>query len=191
MDDSALLEETIRQRTGLVEVLGGLSEAEWDKPSLCAGWRIREVVAHITMPYRHSGRTIVAAVVRARGKFDVAADRLARQDAAERSSSQLLESLRRNVDHRWKPPGGGQLGALSHDVIHGLDITEALGLPAVSPPERIVAVLNSPRLARAFNTDLAAYTLVATDADYCHGEGQPLCLPAKDLLLICAGRRQP
>lgn len=61
MDDSALFEETIRQRTGLVEVLGGLSEAEWDKPSLCAGWRIREVVAHITMPYRHSGRTILIA----------------------------------------------------------------------------------------------------------------------------------
>lgn len=191
MDDNMLFEETVRQRSGLVEVLGDLSEAGWDEPSLCAGWRIREVVAHITMPYRHSGRSILSAMVRARGKFDVAADPLARQDTVELSSSQLLESLRWNVDHRWKPPGGGQLGALSHDVIHGLDITEALDLPAVSPPERTVAVLRSPKLSRAFKVDLAAYELVATDAAYCQGEGQPLRLPAKDLLLICTGRRQP
>lgn len=179
------------QRTGLVEVLDERSEAEWDKPSLCEGWRIREVVAHITMPYRHSGRTILTAMVRARGKFDVAADRLARRDTADGSSSQLLECLRQNVGHRWKPPGGGQLGALSHDVIHGLDITEALGLSPVSPPERVVHVLNSPKLARAFKVDLTGYELAATDADYRHGEGEPLRLPAKDLLLVCTGRRQP
>lgn len=191
MDDNVLFEETVRQRTGLVEVLGELPEVGWDKPSLCAGWRIREVVAHMTMPYRHSGRTILTAMVRARGKFDVAADRLARRDAAERSSSQLLESLRRNVDHRWKPPGGGQLGALSHDVIHGLDITEALDMPAVSPLERTVTVLKSPKLARAFKVDLAGYELVATDTNYCRGEGTSLRLPTKDLLLICTGRRRP
>lgn len=191
MDDNVLFEGTVAQRTGLVQVLDELSEAEWDKPSLCEGWRIREVVAHMTMPYRHSGRTVLAAMVRARGKFDVAADRLARRDTAECSVSQLLECLEQNVDHRWKPPGGGQLGALSHDVIHGLDITEALGLQTISPPERVTEVLNSPKLARAFKVDLAPYELVATDTDYRHGNGQQLRLPAKDLLLICTGRRQP
>lgn len=191
MDDKVLFEETVAQRTGLVEVLDELPEHEWDTPSQCAGWRIREVVAHITMPYRHPGRTVLAAMVRARGRFDVAADRLARRDTAENSSSQLLECLRRNVGHRWTPPGGGQLGALSHDVIHGLDMTEALGLPAVSPPERIVAVLRSPKLARAFKVDLSGYELAAIDADYRHGDGRPLHLPAKDLLQICTGRCQP
>ncbi len=189
MDDDVLFEETVAQRTGMVDVLNELSEDEWDRPSLCEGWRVREVVAHITMPYRHSSRTILTALVRARGKFDVVADRLARRDAAEGSSSQLLGLLRDNVKHRWTPPGGGQLGALSHDVIHGLDITEALGLAPVSPPERVMYVLNSPQLTRAFKVDLTGYDLSATDTRYRHGEGDPVRLPSKDLLLICTGRR--
>jgi uncharacterized protein (TIGR03083 family) len=191
MNDVELFEETVAQRTELVGVLDALPGRDWDKPSLCEGWRIREVVAHITMPYRHSSIAILAAMVRARGKFDVAADRLARRDVTDQSPSELLECLRRNVDHRWKPPGGGQLGALSHDVIHGLDITEALGLPSVSPPRRLIEVLGNQKLARAFKVDSAPYRLVATDADYSNGDGQSLLLPAKDLLLVVTGRRQP
>jgi uncharacterized protein (TIGR03083 family) len=191
MNDNELFEETVAQRTGLVQVLDGLAERDWDQPSLCEGWRIREVVAHITMPYRYSVAAILLAMVRARGKFDVAADRLARRDATDQPPAALLECLRRNVEHRWKPPGGGQLGALSHDVIHGLDITEALALPTVSPPQRFVEVLNSPKLMGAFKVDLSPYRLVATDSDYTHGQGWLLRLPAKDLLLIVTGRRQP
>ena len=55
-------------------------------------------------------------------------DRCARRDAAALSSAELTEALASNANHPWKPPGGGHIGALTHDVIHGLDITEALGL---------------------------------------------------------------
>jgi hypothetical protein len=39
-----------------------------------------------------------------------------------------VDLLRRNIDNPWQPPGGGATAALSHDVIHGLDVTEAPGL---------------------------------------------------------------
>ena len=42
------------QRAELAEVLAGLPAPSWDEPTLCAGWRVREVVAHITMPFRFS-----------------------------------------------------------------------------------------------------------------------------------------
>jgi hypothetical protein len=141
------------------------------------------------MPYRHSVATILMAMLQARGRFDVAADRLARRDTADRSSAALLEDLRRNVAHQWKPPGGGQLGALSHDVIHGLDMTEALGLLPVSPPDRIAAVLRGAKLARAFKVNLSGRRLVATDAHCAVGEGRPIDLPAKEILLVVTGRR--
>lgn len=95
MDDADLFRETVAQRTGLVEVLGGLTEGEWDTPSLCAGWRVREVVAHITMPYLHTGRDVVLAMLKARGRFDVAADRLAPEDTSQLSSAELFACLRR------------------------------------------------------------------------------------------------
>ena len=56
--------------------------------------------------------------------------------AAERAAlsiKDLLTSLRDNVNHPWKPPGGGYEGALSHDVIHGLDITVPLGIGTPKP----------------------------------------------------------
>ena len=62
--------------------------------------------------------------------------------------------------------GGGAAGALSHDVIHGLDVTEALGLPA-SPTDRIALALASagPRQLKYFGVDLKGRRLTATDAD--------------------------
>lgn len=190
MTDDDLLTETRSQREELAAVLDGLTPAQWDAPSLCAGWRVREVVAHLAMPYRHSGLKVMTAVLRARGRFHVAADRLAREDTKALSSAELLTCLQENVASPWKPPGGGQLGALSHDVIHGLDITEGLQLDVAPPPERIRMVLQSPKLASAFKVDLDDVRLVATDTDVAVGDGpQDLCMSAKDLLLTCAGRR--
>ena len=188
MGNGELVDETVDQRQGLVGVLSTLSESDWDTPSLCAGWRIREIVAHITMPYRYSTRDVLLAILKERGRFDAAADRLARRDTSHLSSGELLDCLRENVAHPWKPPGGGQQGALSHDVIHGLDITEALHVDPVSPPARVARVLNDGKLARAFKVDLTPHQLVATDTDFTSGSGQPIRLPAKDLLLICTAR---
>jgi Mycothiol maleylpyruvate isomerase N-terminal domain len=42
------------QRAELASMLGELAPREWDELTLCAGWRVREVVAHITMPFRYS-----------------------------------------------------------------------------------------------------------------------------------------
>ena len=44
------------ERAELAEMLAGLPAPRWDEPTLCAGWRVREVVAHITMPFRYSRR---------------------------------------------------------------------------------------------------------------------------------------
>src|SRR5690606_39088317 len=118
---------------------------QWDAPTLCDGWRVREVVAHTTMPFRTSlGRTLVE-LVKARGDVNRMADRCARRDAAELTAEKLLASLRHNIAHRWAPPGGGVHGALSHEVIHGLDITVGLGLDRRVPLARVAAVLTGMR----------------------------------------------
>jgi hypothetical protein len=85
------------------------------------------------------------------------ADHCARRDAARLPAASLLASLRDNTAHPWTPPGGGVHGALSHDVIHGLDITVALGLDRQVPPERIAMVLAGmrPKSIAFFGVDLA------------------------------------
>ena len=182
------------QRDELAAVLGELPAGRWDAATLCAGWRVREVVAHITMPFRYSAPRFMVELARSRGKFSQMADRVARRDAVSLSAAELAEAVRSNTGHPWKPPGGGFEGALAHDVIHGLDITVPLGLPFAVPEERLRRVLPASlaeRSVRYFGTELSGIELRATDLDWSLGSGAPLTGAAQDLLLALCGRKLP
>lgn len=189
-NDPRFLEETRAERERLSAIFDDLEPAQWSAVSLCGGWRVREVLAHMTMPFRLSGPRFLGGMVRARFRFDAFADLDARRATAAMTDRALAALYRSNIEHPWRPLGGGRAGALSHEVVHGLDITEPLGLPGPSA-ERIGLVLGAagPRSLAYFGVDLAGWRLVATDADAAVGDGAALRLPAKDLLLIVTGRK--
>ena len=90
--------------------------------------------------------------------------------------------------------GGGYQGALTHDVIHGLDITVALGLGRRVPPERLAIVLDgisAARSVRFFGGDLGGVQLRADDLDWSFGSGEPVSGSAQDLALVVCGRKVP
>ncbi|MEV0646144.1 maleylpyruvate isomerase family mycothiol-dependent enzyme [Phytomonospora sp. NPDC050363] len=182
--------EVRAERERLADLFAGLAPEQWDAPSLCAGWRVREVVAHMTMPYRTKPLSVLAGIVRAGFSFHRYADRDARATAQRMDGAALVALLRRNLDNPWRPPGEGAVSALSHDVIHGLDATEPLGLPT-PPPERVALVLASigPRHLKYFGAEIGGRRMTATDADVSVGEGpQDVPMHAKDILLVAAGR---
>ena len=182
------------QRGELAAVLDALPSSGWDQATLCAGWRVREVVAHVTMPFRYSGPRFVGELARSRGRFNEMADRVARRDAARMSPAELAEAVRSNIGHPWRPPGGGFEGALAHDVIHGLDITVPLGLALTVPEERLRRVLPASaddKSVMFFGTDLAGIQFRACDLDWTLGAGTPLTGAAADLLLAVCGRKLP
>lgn len=193
MTDDHLRAAVVAERGEQADLLAALRPEQWDAPTLCAGWRVREVVAHTTMPFRTSlGRTVLE-LAKARGNINRMADRCARRDAARLPAAQLLAALRDNLAHPWTPPGGGAHGALAHDVIHGLDITVGLGLDRRPPPERVAMVLAGmrPRNIAFFGADLTGVALRATDLDWSYGTGTPVEGLAQDLLLVLCGRRLP
>lgn len=183
----------VAERSEQADLLATLQPEQWDAPTLCDGWRVREVIAHTTMPFRTSLMRTLVDLVKARGDFNRMADQCARRDAAALPPDRLLALLRDNVAHPWKPPGGGVHGALAHDIIHGLDITVGLGLSRRVPPERVALVLDRmrPKNIAFFGTDLAGVTLQATDLDWSYGTGTPVRGLAQDLLLAVCGRRLP
>ncbi|MGY1703738.1 maleylpyruvate isomerase family mycothiol-dependent enzyme [Geodermatophilus sp. SYSU D00697] len=194
MTDDEIRAAVAAERREQVALYSSLSPQQWDAPSLCAGWRVREVLAHTTMPFRYSLPRVVLELLKARGSFDRMADRRAHRDAEALGPAQLLASLRDNVDHPWSPPGGGPVGALSHDVIHGLDVSVALGLDDEhASTERVATVLAGmrPRNVAYFGVDLDGVRLQATDTPWTHGAGQPVRGRARDLLLLVCGRRLP
>ena len=137
--DTELSREIAAERRALAGVLAALPASSWDAPSLCAGWRVREVVAHMTMPFRYTGERFMAEITSSAGDFTAMSDRCAKRDAAA-PPADLLAALRDNAGHPWQPPGGGLIGALTHDVIHGLDFT----VPLTTGPLTTVPLTTGP-----------------------------------------------
>ncbi len=188
-----LAAEIAGEFVALADLLEAAPPEAWDAPSLCQGWRTREVVAHMTMPARYDGAQFMERLAAAGGDFTALSDAVAAEDGALPAAT-LLENLRSPALHAWEPPGGGAQGALTHCVIHELDITEGAGLGRHVPENRIARVLagaGDVDLAQVFGTDLAGVELRADDLDWSYGAGQPVIGPAQVLALVLCGRRVP
>lgn len=173
----------------LADFLDALPRDQWDTPSLCEGWRVREVVAHLTMPARYSEEAFMAELRDDAFDFTRLSNRIASRDATL-PTDELVRNLRDPQLHEWTPPGGGAHGALSHVVIHSLDITVSLDAPPLASVIAMRTVLDD--LAAGghahFGTEIHGRTLRATDIDWSYGSGPELSGPAEELIAHICGR---
>jgi uncharacterized protein (TIGR03083 family) len=193
MDEAGLAAATAAERQELARLLAGLSPAAWDAASLCAGWRVRDVVAHIAMPLRYSAEQYGQELAESHGDFDQMADRCARRDAQETPTSELIQVVRDSGTFPWRAPGG-MVGALNHVVIHGLDITVPLGIGRRVPEPSLRVVLDTmtrPGAPGYFGTGVSGVRLVADDLDWSWGTGSLVSGLAQDLAAVLCGRRLP
>lgn len=178
---------------GLAVLLTGAPSDVWDAPSLCEDWLVRHVVAHVTMPARMTPEQFGTEMAAAAGDFTRLSNTVARRDATL-PVDDLLGQLRSSRLHAWQPPGGGATGALSHAVIHSLDVTVALGRTSVAPSAATVTVLDGLTAARGswFGVDLTDVRLQAADAEWGWGEGgQIVRADSGQLVALLAGRMLP
>ncbi|MFZ0248689.1 MAG: maleylpyruvate isomerase family mycothiol-dependent enzyme [Acidimicrobiales bacterium] len=191
-------QDIVEEYGALADLLAAAGPAMWDAPSLCEGWRTREVVAHVTMPARYDGPAFMDELAAAGGDFTRLSNAVAARDGALPMAA-LLADLRSPVLHEWQPPGGGHDGALVHCVIHALDIVEAVPLDRRVPAARIGAVLEivtaagPDGTATLFGLDLGDVVLQADDLDWSSGTGAAPVVtgPAQALAVLACGRRLP
>jgi uncharacterized protein (TIGR03083 family) len=190
MDTDEVWRVVDEQRLSLAALLEDLRDEEWDVPSLCAGWRVREVAAHLTLA--HMGAwTAGRELVRARGSFNAMIDRTARRQA-ERPVEEHAVRLRAMVGSRRRAPGVTPLEPLIDVLVHGQDIAVPLGRPREVPVEPAVAALErawSMGFPFGAQRRLRGLRLVATDASWSAGSGAPVEGPVSALLLLVTGRR--
>ena len=174
------------------ELLTAAPAATWDAPTLCDKWLTRHVVAHVTMPARLNPQQFNAEMAAARGDFAMLSDTVARRDASL-PSDELLSQLRAPKLHEWLPPGGGAAGALTHAVIHSLDVTIALDRPPVAPQEAVNTVLDllTATNGTLFGFDLTDIRIEATDTAWSRGKGRTIRADSGSLVALLSGRTLP
>jgi len=177
---------------GLADLLASVPVESWDAPSLCKNWQVRHVVAHMTMPARFTPEQFGAEMAAAGGDFTALSDTVAARDASL-PLAEHVDALRSSLLHAWQPPGGGAAGALSHAAIHSLDVTIALGLPAVAPKDAVIAVLDQLIAANGayFGVDLSGVRLEAADTDWTWGSGDAVRADSGLLVALLSGRALP
>jgi uncharacterized protein (TIGR03083 family) len=177
---------------GLADLLTATAVDTWDASSLCEKWLVRHVIAHVTMPARLTPEKFGAEMAAAGGDFTVLSDTVATRDASL-PVTDLLDQLRSSTLHAWQPPGGGAAGALSHAVIHSLDVTLALDRPAVAPAAAVTAVLDQLTASNGawFGVDLTGVRIEATDTDWGSGNGRLVRADSGSLVALLSGRTLP
>lgn len=180
-----------RASRAVADMLSELSEEQQTTPSLCRGWSVHDVAAHLVMPLEVGMPTFVLTMLACRGDFDRANVRLTRQQA-RRPFAEIVEVLRRRAASRFTPPGSGPEAPLTDLLVHGLDIRWPLGLARELPQEPV-------RTSLTFLTGRSADGLVprglldglhvrADDIDWAHGRGPAVSGRAEALLLVLTGR---
>jgi uncharacterized protein (TIGR03083 family) len=181
------------ERRALADALDALTPEQWQGETMCAGWTAGHVLAHLTMPFRISGPDFMAGLRECGGDFTTYSDQIASRDS-QIPQAELVGVLRDNAKNPWSPPGGGLVGALSHDVIHGLDITWPAQAEYPIPESALTAVLDSiisPGSETHFGVPIKGVRISATDLEWTRGDGAPLAGRARDLVLLLAARRMP
>src|SRR5947209_11895086 len=138
MDTWTMIRE---ERASLVDALGKLSDPDWGQPSLCTGWSVRDVVAHMVATANMTPPKFFAKMIGSGFDFQKMTRKEIAQYQAGRSDAELVDLLRARIDARTAPPGPAP-SWLGETIVHGEDIFRALGGYRDHPAEHLVAVAN-------------------------------------------------
>jgi uncharacterized protein (TIGR03083 family) len=179
-----------QERADFADLLDTLSPQQWGEPSLCAGWTVRDVVAHV-VSYEGLGATGLAKrFLQGRLLPDrVNAAGLAASRA--RTPEELVRVLREHVVPSGLTAGFGGRIALTDGLIHQQDTRRPLGLPREVPVDRLrVALpfaLTAPTVRGIWN--VRGVRVIATDVDWSSGRGPEARGSGEAVLMAVAGRR--
>lgn len=177
------------ERLEFADLLAGLTAEQWDAPTLCAGWRVRDVAAH-TMSFEGvPAGALAARFLRGRLQTD-RINELAVADLAGTSTDDLVAMVRTHATPSGLGSGFGGRIALVDNMIHQQDVRRPLGLPRIIAPDRLTAALDFARWAPLIRGAWQArgVRLVATDLTWESGRGPEVRGPGEALLMVMAGR---
>ncbi|MEJ2885266.1 maleylpyruvate isomerase family mycothiol-dependent enzyme [Actinomycetospora aeridis] len=177
------------ERAELADFLATLTPEQWEAPTLCRGWSVRDVAAHV-VSYDVQGMTGFLRTLVLAGLSPDRANQKAVDALHDMDPWGLVALLRRyTTPEGFTARFGGRI-ALTDGAIHHQDIRRPLGLPRTIPPERLRAILDFAMIAPPIHVAprIRGLRLRATDLDWSHGKGAEVTGPGEALLMAAAGR---
>jgi uncharacterized protein (TIGR03083 family) len=179
-------------REALGDYLAGLSADDWRRPSLCAGWTVKDAAAHMLVIPTMSKGQVFRSFVGSGFNLDKMNAKFVKKITADMSTAEIAATTRSSAGSQSMPPGLKLPGVLTELVVHSSDISEGVGTPFALPLEDYLAALDHLKEVQpVFGSKkrIAGLTLRATDAQWSTGSGPAVEGPAQQLLLAVAGRR--
>jgi uncharacterized protein (TIGR03083 family) len=184
------------QRRRTADMLDQLSDSEWRQPSLCDGWTVRDVAAHLTLQQVGLGAGLVMAITHPRSVGSVNRMILiTARSRAERPVDQLIAQIRAMIGSRRHNVGQSSLETLTDILVHGQDIAiplhRELQMPAAAAAAaatRVWAQRNRGKARVFHDVPVRGFLLTATDVSWSVGDGPEIRGPIAAILLLLTGR---
>jgi uncharacterized protein (TIGR03083 family) len=177
------------ERGALADDLANLTPAQWDTPSLCGGWTVRDIVAHLSATASLNPGTFFLNMAKAGFNFDRFANAQIDKHRGPDPAATLSEF--RGLQNSTSAPPGPKTSWLGEVVVHGEDLRRPLGIPHTYPPDAVREVIDffkGSNMLIGSKKRVAGLALKATDHDWQHGEGEAVEGPLLSLLLAMTGR---
>src|SRR5690242_2990921 len=180
MDDTEVWSAVDQRRRAIVDLLAGLAPGEWETPSLCPGWTVKDVAAHLTMPLLTIRQFVLLAVRHPGGTNHLI--RKGSIDLARRyDCAHLLRRLELLVG-RHRPIMGltcreSLIDAVGHTFDMAIPLGREIDVPAAVVAEaadRVVSYRGRGNAKVFRSLPLATFRLTATDHAWSTGQGVPV-----------------
>ncbi len=162
------------ERLRLADALDQLGPDDWAAPSLCDGWSVHVVAAHLNVPWAVSVPSILLSVTRS-FSLDAGFDRVARSVADRLDPAACVAGLRAHAGSHFTPPGSGPEAPLTDVLVHGGDMLRPLGRAVDPAPEALATSLRWLAAGRAKGFvprgRVTGLAFEATDVDVRAGAG--------------------
>jgi uncharacterized protein (TIGR03083 family) len=188
-DDAATWAMIHAERKALAATIEELTTEQWDSPSLCAGWTVGFLGAHVLAGAEQTPGRFLGGMVTTGFRFNALMEREARS-RAQLSRQQIADRLRQRTTTTNHPPAP-VLAMLGEVVVHGEDIRRPVGLPGTVADDAANACLQMYTKASfpvGGKKRIGGLRLVATDTGWSYGAGPEVSGPALSLLLAMTGR---
>ncbi len=193
MDKSELWHHIHAERAALASLLAELPDEDWSHDTLCPGWTVHDVAAHVISTPQIGWRDMGGLLARNLGRgYNSMIFREVKRLGARETRDSILSDFERYATSTHHVPTTTSVEPLIDALLHHQDIVRPLGRTREMPPAAAaVAADRVRRLAPLMGTGklVRSVRMVATDIAWDRGKGPVVSGPMQELLMIASGRR--